>query len=449
MIFLTMLCLSGCTEPILDKPNIIIISLDTTRVDRLGAYGYHRDTSPNLDKLAEESVFYTRAISTSSWTLPAHASLFTGKFTSSHGAQYDKNGPFKLTSAISGPKDWDDLRARGISENEQTLAGSLKQAGYVTGGVVAGPWMKNIFGLSRGFDYYDDSKISTLNGRIAESVTGAAIKWLEKIKDNRFFLFLNYFDPHYPYNAPDGYKNKFSSANLKTLEKQGSRSHRKKTNDWYDGEISYMDAYIGKLLSRLKELGIYDNTWIIVIADHGERLGEDHNGYVAKHLNYGHGEYLFQQGIHIPLFMKYPKGEMSSRKVDMRIQTVDILPMIYERIGIPIPEDVQGTAELGLHPVISETTPLPQASPDGTWRAIYEGDYKFLWNIKGKHLLFNLKTDPGELKNLVNIEADRARDMKKQLEQYISSLPKPGPARPAADIDEKTKDALRSLGYIQ
>jgi len=136
----------GCSQK--KTLNVILITLDTTRADHLSCYGYHRQTSPNLDKLAKESVVYTKAIAPSSWTLPSHASLFTGKFTSSHGAQYDSDGPLHLTDAIHAPKAWQVYRARGLAQNEITLAEILRKVGYSTGAVVGGPWMKKVFGLN-------------------------------------------------------------------------------------------------------------------------------------------------------------------------------------------------------------------------------------------------------------------------------------------------------------
>ena len=153
----------GCATPSRSSlPNILLITLDTTRYDRLSCHGYSLPTSPNLDALAAESVLYTRAYSTSSWTLPAHASLFTGKFVTSHGARKDPTGPLRLSSGIQGNKDWDNVRARGLSVEETTFAQILKRTGYDTGAVVAGPWMKKVFGLDRGFDQYDDDGIKKI-----------------------------------------------------------------------------------------------------------------------------------------------------------------------------------------------------------------------------------------------------------------------------------------------
>ena len=184
---------SGCRRTISsDHLNVILITLDTTRSDRLGCYGYKRNTSPHIDRLAEQSVLYTQATATSSWTLPSHASLFTGKFTSSHGARYDPEGPLRLTSALKDKSEWNQkFRARGLAENERTLAEVLKQKGFTTGAVVSGPWMKKIFGLNTGFDYYNDDNISSFHSKRASEVTSQALSWIKTIYDKPFFLFLN------------------------------------------------------------------------------------------------------------------------------------------------------------------------------------------------------------------------------------------------------------------
>jgi len=183
-------------------PSVLLVTLDTTRADHLGCYGHARDTSPRLDALAQEGVLYLRARSTSSWTLPAHASLFTGRFTSSHGARFDAEGPVRLTQAIADEGQLSEYRARPLVDSETTLAELLAARGYATAAVVAGPWMKRVFGLAQGFEHYDDEGIDSLTGRRAASVTEAALAWADTLDERPFFLFLNYYDPHGPYGAP-------------------------------------------------------------------------------------------------------------------------------------------------------------------------------------------------------------------------------------------------------
>ena len=169
----------GCGEPdpevALDpaRPPIVLITLDTTRSDRLGCYGYSLPTSPQLDRLCEDATRYDAAYSTTSWTLPAHASLFTGEYTYSHGVRYDTDGPLVLSDAIDH-RSAARYRARGLDADKPTLARRLSDAGYATAGFVGGPWMKRVFGLESGFDHWDDAGIDEENGRRAAALTDAA-----------------------------------------------------------------------------------------------------------------------------------------------------------------------------------------------------------------------------------------------------------------------------------
>jgi arylsulfatase A-like enzyme len=433
-----MFSLIGCgkKQPV-SRPNIILIILDTTRADRLSCYGYERKTSPNIDKLAGESVLYSRAIAPSSWTLPSHASLFTGKFTTSHGAKYDPEGPLDLTDAIDDKDEEKEYRARGLSQNELTLASILKEAGYMTAAVVGGPWLKRVFGLAKGFDHYDDTQINTLDGINADQVTDSAARWLDKSYKKKFFLFLNYFDPHAPYSPPDEFVEKLLPDGI-LLSKD--RPQLGIYNALYDAEILFMDYHVGRLFQKLKDCGVYDSSWIIVTADHGELLGE--------HGQSGHGSYLYQEEIHIPLLFKYPAKEASPGRTDTMVQLNDVFAMILNRLGIALPENIQAglPPRIG-HPVLSETYPLN--AEDGHWRAIIEDDFKFLWNSKGKHQLFHLGGGRAEDVNLVEREAQRAEMMLAKMDTYLARLPKPGPAGPEQQLDEKTKEALKSLGYVK
>ncbi len=421
-----------------DRPNIILITLDTTRRDRLGCYGADRPTSPNLDRLAEDSSIYTQAYSTSSWTLPAHASLFTGKLPTSHGARFDPEGPLRLTDAIGAEEDWGKYRARGLGEGERTLARILQEAGYVTGAVVAGPWMKRIFGLQSGFDEYDDFQILAVDGRPAAEVTRSASRWVERVRGEKFFLFLNYFDPHGPYLPPLAFRHAFLPEGVSPETSDSLDTIRA----LYDAEILYMDHYIGKLLDRLRKWDLYDGAWILVIADHGELLGE--------HERMGHGRTLYQEELHVPLLVKHPGGERGPARIDVPVQITDILPMILERLHLPSPPEIQGMARPGPdRPILAEVYPLPSVSALGSWRAIIDGGFKFIWNEKGDHLLFHLTEDPGETVNLVARQPDRAKRLASKLERTLAALPKPGPAGTERTLDEETGRALKSLGYLE
>ena len=427
------LLLGGCRRRA-EKPNVLLLTLDTTRADSLGCYGYARPTSPNLDRLASQSTQYTRATASSSWTLPAHASIFTGKFTASHGACYDPEGPLLLSQAIEGP--WRQYRARGLSSEERTLATILKEAGYATGAVVGGPWLKRVFGLDRGFDYYDDDQISEVNGRRADQITPTALRWIERGDRARpFFLFLNYFDPHAPYRAPDPVTTRFITPGRTPSEPEEIRA-------LYDAEIYFMDYHIGRLLDGLRKLGVYDGTLMVVTSDHGELLGE--------HGQFGHGNYLYQEELAVPLLVRHPAGEVKPGRSEAPVQHPDLLPMILERLSIPPPSGIQGGVPPALgHPIVAEVYPLSFSAPEGHWRALRHGNFKFLWNSRGQHQLYNLKDDPREERNLITRESERAKKMETYLLKYLASLPSPGAAGQPTPIDDETLRALKSLGYVQ
>ncbi len=416
-----------------EQPNVLLITLDTTRADHLGCYGYERPTSPNLDRVAEESLVFEHMISTASWTLPVHASLFTGKFTSSHGSRYDPEGNLRLTSAIAGPAQWNQYRARGLAVGERTLAELLGEAGYNTGGVVAGPWMMQPFGLDRGFDHYDDDQIDSVTGRLAEDVTEAALAWLSLPRGRPFFLFLNYYDPHSPFGAPQPHTFEFLPENKRHAQ---AGTNRRNLVHLYDGEIRYMDLHLGRLFDALREDGTWDETLVVITADHGELFGEKGR--------WGHGEYLTQEELHVPLIVKYPRGERAAGRSSEPFQPIDLFPLILERAGAEIPRGIQGGGD---HPIIAEVYPLPTFAKTGDWRALYQWPRKYVWNSQGAGGLYDVSVDPREMHELSGRDDAAVAELDVVLHGYLKSLPAPGEQEPERPIDARTQEALRNLGY--
>jgi arylsulfatase A-like enzyme len=425
---------AGCGAP---RPNILLITLDTTRADRLGCYGHERATSPKIDALAAESTLYSRAYSTSSWTLPAHASLFTGKLPASHGARYDAEGPLVLRDVIEGPERWNVYRARGLAAEELTLASILAEQGYATGAVVGGPWLKRPFGLAAGFRDYDDSGIDKLNGRLAEDITDRAVEWLAANGEGPFFLFLNYFDPHPPYRAPGSWRDHFLPGGSTPEDYARSAEVR---SAHYDAEILYMDYHVGRLLDDLRRSGLYDRTWIIVTADHGELLGE--------HDEEGHGVQLWEEEIHVPLVIKPARARPQGQRVDVPIQLTDILPRVLHELRLPVPPDVQGRADEA-HPIVAEYHPVPFRDADGPYASLLELPFKLVRDRSGARLLFDLASDPAESNNLLSADAQRAEAMRQRLEAYLATLPAPPDPDAPQELDAETREQLESLGYVQ
>jgi len=423
-------------------PTIVVITLDTTRADHLSCYGHTNPTSPNIDRFAAESLVYENAIAPATWTLPSHASLFTGKLVTSHGARKDVNGSLVLTNGINGPVAWNRHRARKISDDEVTLADLLRSSGYTTNAVVAGPWMKKVFGLNKGFDVYDDSNIFTLNARPGIDVTDQALELMRKPNDQPRFLFLNYFDPHGPYHPPDQYARKFVPGGTGVFAGGRRRPTLQEKVGLYDAEILYMDHHIGRLFDGLKELDLFDNAWIVVTADHGELFGE--------HGAFGHGGVPFQEVVHVPMIVKSPGTQGQTGRSNEWIQLTDVLPMLLDAINVEIPEGIQGRVRPASdRPAIIECQTLPGIDKGGDWLAIIKDGWKYVWSSEGNHMYFNLNDDPREENNLFTTYPQEARRMDDAMHTYLAGLPEPGAQSPTQIVDEEMQKTLKSLGYLE
>ncbi len=421
----------------LDRPNVLLVTLDTTRADHLGCYGYPRATSPNLDDLAREATVYTRAIAPGTWTLPSHASLFTGKCPASHGVRYDPTGPLMLSSAIPDKPTFQEYRVRGLAESETTLAALLTRAGYRTGGVAGGPWLKRVFGLANGFESWDDDDIGRISGRLGAGVTASAVRWLESAPEP-FFLFLNYFDPHSPWSPPAGFADPFLTAPLTP----GTPESPEQLLALYDGEIRYADHQLGEVVATLKRRGLYDRTWIIVTSDHGELIGE--------HGRNGHGDVPYQEVLHVPLISKPVRGDGGVGERSEMVQLTDVLPLVLARLGLPKPEGIQGgiPPDLG-RPIIAESYTLAILYDEGDWRAIFDGSRKLMWNSQGRSALYDLATDPHESTNLLPERLEEAATMERAMNDYLAALPRSQANEPLRAVDDATRDALKNLGYLR
>jgi arylsulfatase A-like enzyme len=427
------------------RPNIILITMDTTSIDHLSCYGYERETSPNLDKFAEDGLKFGNAYANSSWTYPSHASLMTGLYPISHGAFYD----VKSSTGIY------DFTVNRFNDSNVTLAEILQRHGYTTIGVIGGVWLKKRFGLDKGFDIYEDD-VRDLTGLTAETINNIVLKHIDQNTKEPFFLFINYFDPHYPYTAPEPFDTRFEKRPLSDIEsteadinkdrKKMPRKDREIFEGKYDGEIAYMDFYLGKFFEYLKEIHAYDESWIIVTADHGESFGE--HDYI------GHGAALYDNLIHVPLIIKYPKSWTIRNDLEERIQLMDIMPTILSKLNIPVPETCQGQP-LGQvkHRIISEVNRnMSDIKKNGDrfnrdQKAIYQGPYKLIWSSNGEDELYDIVEDPRENKNLAGEDPSRVSELTRELEAWYRDVPKSKKSS-LGDIDQKTMEQLKALGYL-
>jgi arylsulfatase A-like enzyme len=423
-----------------EGPNIILISVDTLRPDHLGCYGYTRPTSPNVDAFAGESILFERCFSQAPATRPSCGTFITGYFP--HELKIFNNS--------------DNLSPAVVTVTER-----LRDAGYLTLGVVSNFVLSNGCGFEQGFDYYDDHMDDTeitrgIPERIAAKTTDAAIGLLRLHHKSRFFMWIHYQDPHGPYTPRPPYDTMFLDPAAEPRElpvndtvsgKGGIPSYQviddqRDYNQYrarYDGEIGYFDENFGRLLEELKALGLYDNALIILTADHGEGMGE-HDYYFA------HGEYVYNSLIHVPLIVRAGAGYTATRRDLARL--IDIVPTILGAAGVKPGVHYHGIdllkAEVDDNPIFSEM-------PDRY--AVISRGVKLIHNAaENEYLLYDIDKDPDETRNVV--EDPRYEDLLRprvaKLAGFLSEDMLSGQVRRDAQVrTAEEREKLRALGYIQ
>lgn len=461
--------------PAIDKPNVILIVVDTLRADHLSSYGYHRPTSPRLDEFIRDSVKFENCISPANWTPPGHASIFTGRFPISHGAHkvlLDRNPEYPICFPLE--------------EAELTIAEILAESGYRTAAVVGNfVFVTRALGLDQGFQFWFATpprkptpmllslvlKFEFVNAsrflvdpvpyRRASDIKEISLKWIRQFGDRPFFLFVNFMDPHHPYSPPNPWADSFASANPNSsLENypDGIRKGLTELSDFqwshvisrYDGEVAYVDSELGDFFSQLKTQGHYSDSIILVTSDHGEFLGE--HGLIDHQIG------LYQPVTRVPLIFKPAHGTAAPVASGRVVQTVDILPTILDSLGIEIPDFIQGSSLLRdeIHPIIAQHYADLHISDwyGGRFRAdqisLILNMKKLILSSDGTSELFNLAVDPGEEINLANTERETRDQMSEALARWLTTVDrKVRPDDEVPNLDAATIRRLRSLGYVQ
>ena len=388
-----------------DRPNVILISIDTCRADYLGCYNPDWTTTPNIDAFAESATVFTNVVAPAPMTLPSHASMLTGQIPLAHGVH--DNGQL-------------------IPDENRMLAEILFDNGYATAAYVSTTVLARQFGLGQGFDvYYDSMEVAgqLQHERTADQTTALVIDWLrwrDPLKP--FFLFVHFYDPHAPYTPPEPFASVF--------------------DDPYAGEIASVDAAIGRLVETLKVEGIYDDAVVIVTGDHGEMLGE--------HGEPDHGYYIYESAIKVPLILKHP-GQESPQRVESIVGLVDVVPTICSLTGVEAPPNLTGLDISGRADSIAPArslyiqSPYPQILFDtNPLLGLVDDRWKYLFTSSPE--LYDLRADPGELTNLIDAEPRQARVMRDVLDEVITGVATALSATPAA-TDPQTRRMLESLGY--
>ncbi len=390
------------------KKNVILISLDTLRADHLGCYGYHRNTTPFLDTFAKKGILFENCISTAPWTLPAHVSLLTSLYSSSHSVIDDGLGSIPPMLQSSIPPEI------------KTLPEILQDKGFETRAITSHLYVSDRFGFERGFNIFHYKQ-----GQIAGEVTQRALSWLDILSDRPFFLFLHYFDCHDPYAAPPPYRNMFDPAyegdidgRLKTIVRytkaKMTESDLKHLIARYDGEIRYVDDYLRRFIERIEKAGLLENTMIIITSDHGEEF-KDHG---SLH----HGHTLFEELIRVPLLL-FLSGDIpiSQRRIKSQVSLVDIMPTILDFLELDIPRGMEGET---LIPYLKKANRKPRVAYSETSRykafqaCVRTNEYKNIISDKfsgHRETIYNLERDPGEKVNLAGSSPIPVGEFEKKL----------------------------------
>jgi arylsulfatase A-like enzyme len=404
--------------PALGAPdrNLLIVTLDTTRADRLGAYGFTGVETPHFDRLAREGVLLRTALTVAPLTLPAHCSLFTGLNPPRHGVR-DNAGP-------------------RLAPSQTTLAEILRARGFATGAFVASAVLDGRQGLDQGFDTYaDDLGEPNVPGRPARRlvqlpanrVVVRAIDWMKHVGDTRFFAWVHLYDPHEPYDPPEPYRSKYAGRP-------------------YLGEIAFMDAQVGRLVGFLESRDLLDETTVVIIGDHGESLGE--------HGEASHGLFVYESVVRVPFVVRAAGAR--ARQVEAVTRTIDVAPTVVELLGLPALHDIDGVS---LVPLMAGR--VDDLALDAYSESMYPR-YRFGWSelyaVRAGHLkfieaprpeLYDVRLDPGETRNLYRPGLPAIEPMRNRLRQ-VEARARRSSAEQASPVaaDSETTERLRALGYV-
>jgi arylsulfatase A-like enzyme len=468
------------------KPNIVLISIDTLRADHLSCYGYGRQVSPFIDSLAAQGTIYRNNYSTGVWTPPGHASMLTGLYVSEHGVYGD----------------------RRLSHNIPTIATVLRANGYQTAGFVNNSQVGELVGLDKGHDTFVEvwkgiKPRSTIERvvrggirKIRESLghedmgasrTNKLIRdWIGNHIDREtpFYAFLHYIEPHNPLNPPHPYKNKyldksFTNLDMKKMRKVAhnplicfvedlnlSQEEIEFLKALYDAEIAYTDSKISEIVTILKENNLYENTMIIITADHGEHFGE--------HGLFSHVASLYEEILRVPLIIKFPLGVSHPKEVTHLTQLVDIFPTVMDITHLPkeslpnnsgislldkletpsncrnfIFAEWEGRIPMFLQDYIAKGARATNIDPlKVKMRVLRDQQYKYIWREDGKEELYHITSDHKELNNLANTKPNITRTYRDKLLELADNFPHSPLDAKTVQFDDDVKKNLEALGYM-
>jgi arylsulfatase A-like enzyme len=428
----------GCGGEAPRARSVVLIVVDTLRADHLGAWGYARPTSVELDRRVAQGALFERAFAPSSWTLPSFASLYTGLWPAAHGVGREPGSDGRFTSL--GP---------GLRPLAEILAGH----GFATAAVANNPFLHPGFGLARGFADYHYVYGNLERQPRASQIAWAGLRWLDaRDPSRRFLLVLHLFDPHLTYDPHPSVRGTFTSGYRGPLAlpltgfgganagwAPRDPADRAFVAAAYDEELLFVDRQLARLFAGLDERGLRDETLVVLTADHGEELFE--------HAGFEHGHSLHQEVLHVPLVIWGP-GVRPGR-VEAPVSLVDVLPTLLDALGLP---PAPGAAGVSLWPLATRRDPLPERAllAEGTLhgperRALVRWPWKLLEVDGGAPRLFDLAADPAERSDRAAAEPERLRALAAELAGLRAG---PAAAAPAPELDDAAREQLSGLGYL-
>jgi arylsulfatase A-like enzyme len=431
---------TGCASPraALDSPNLVIVSIDTLRADRLGLYGYFRETTPFLDSLAKESLVFERCLAPMATTFPSHLSLFTGAYPEETGA-------------------FANARVGGLAfvptERLQSLAQVLREGGYRTAAFVGATPLKRHTGIDAGFEHFDEPRVAQ---RRAGNTNRRVLSWLSAQDERPFFLWVHYFDPHMPYDAPEPFASRFEAGPEQAayLAARGFERSTAEVNNRYDAEVSYTDHELSRLVKEIRSRPeIWRRTLLVVVGDHGEGLGqhgEPHHGSV------------WDEQLHVPLLIRVPG--LPPARIDWPISVADVMPTLLGLVDVPGEEalmrqasgvDRLSSGDEDAFVLSQEASNYEKREARGLRYAFTGREWKLIHDAGGRSRLFRVSEDPHELEDVADLHPGVASSLEKLLLESVKRQKQRRgellAGRPAVDedVDPEVLEQLRSLGYVR
>lgn len=459
--------------------NVVLISVDTLRADRLGTYGYPRNTSPNIDKLARNSLVFDQAFSQGSSTEPGHLAVLASRHMPSL-VPYTAKIPDYTWSSAFFMKDYPQL---------ENIAERLQKHDYTTGAVVAGGLMRPSLRWGKGFAFYEEAPELFAKKTSAEEVNKIAFKWLDAHANQKFFLFVHYLDVHCPYVAPTVDEFEVESPEqesskligncagkighrLSRISEQERKDTLKGISDRYDATIHYVDSHVGQLLNKLEQLGVNEKTLIVLLADHGEEIGDHafapYHQFFDRGVVVDHTTSMFNEVLHVPLIIYHP--HVAPQRIPYHVGLIDVAPTVLDMLSIPIPTQFEGKSLIPFfnghekaHRDVFSASMHSRVHPYKTF-VLISGNLKYIFAYKGdfkifREYLYNLTEDPGEQIDLAQLHPKQTWLLHSKLLRWLEQMRQKGESfqrqlqlqerkEAAEESTNRLPESLRSLGYV-